>query len=82
MKRFGLIYDPGASSGIIGTDTVREYQQEVLGGAAIESKPTRAQFTGIDGRPTPGIGKAVLPLRIPAMRGTTFTGDMIGGSGS
>ncbi|CAK0846103.1 unnamed protein product [Prorocentrum cordatum] len=81
-KRFGLLYDPGASSGIIGTDTVREYQQEILGGAEIESRPTRAQFTGIDGKPTPGIGKAILPLRIPAMKDATFTGDMIGGMGS
>ncbi|CAK0817055.1 unnamed protein product, partial [Prorocentrum cordatum] len=81
-KRFGLLYDPGASSGIIGTDTVREYQQEILGGAEIESRPTRAQFTGIDGKPTPGIGKAIVPLRIPAMKDATFTGDMIGGMGS
>ena len=44
--------------------------------------PSSSRFTGIDGEPTPGIGKAIIPLVIPALAGSTFTADMIGGSGS
>ena len=82
QKRHGLLYDPGASSGIIGTDTLLDYVREVLGGADIHTLPSFNKFTGIDGEPTPGVGKAVVPLMIPALRDSTFTADMIGGSGS
>lgn len=82
VKRHGLLYDLGAPSGIIGTDTVREYQGDILNGASIMVMPAWSHFTGIDGKPTPGIGNVVVPLKMPAMRGATLTGDVIGGSGS
>lgn len=81
-KRHGLLYDPGASSGIIGTDTVRDYVNDVLDGQAVSVTPSEARFTGIDGEPTPGLGKALVPLRHPLLRGATFSADMIGGAGS
>ncbi len=84
VKRHGLLYDPGDSSGIIGTDAVREYVHDVLRpiGENIKTSPTNAQFTGIDGKPTPGIGKAIIPLKIPALGDASFTADMIGDNGS
>eukprot|EP00959_Pyramimonas_sp_CCMP1952_P180449 3773281-Pyramimonas_sp.AAC.1 len=56
-KRYGLLYDPGAASGIIGTDTVREYHRDIIPRMDMETRPTKSKFTGIDGKPTPGIGK-------------------------
>ena len=82
QRRHGLLFDPGAASGILGTDIVLDYNNEVLGGVAIDTLPSRNMFTGIDGKPTPGMGRAIIPLMIPALRGSTFTADMIGGSGS
>ena len=82
QRRHGLLFDPGAASGIIGTGTVLDYNNEVLGGATINTFPSRNKFTGIDGEPTPGMGRAIIPVVVPALRGSTFVADMIGGSGS
>ena len=82
QKRHGLLFDPGAASGIIGTDTVLDYKNDILGGQEITTMPSFSRFTGIDGEPTPGIGKAIIPLMIPALAGRIFTADMLGGSGS
>ena len=83
-KRHGLIVDPGAASGIIGTDTLLEYQQEVLHytNHKVAVRPSHAQFTGIDGCPTPGIGTAVIPLPKAPLQNASFTADLIGGPGS
>ena len=81
-KRHGLLHDLGAASGIIGTDTVREYQRDIISDTIIETRPATSKFAGIDGPPTPGIGKVVVPLQIPVLKGATFTGDVIGDLGS
>ena len=66
-RKRGLRYDPGASSGTIGTDTVREYKAECLGGINLETMPSNAEFAGIDGEATSGFGKVMMPLGIPAL---------------
>ena len=81
-KRHGLLYDPGAASGIIGTDTVRDYQRDIIADTIIETRPTKSKIAGIDGQPAPEIGKVVLPLKIPVLKGAAFAGDMIGDMGS
>ena len=51
----------------MGTDTTREYYKGVLEplGIDYDLMPTNAKLTGIDGVPTPGIGKSRVPLGIP-----------------
>ena len=83
-RRHGLIVDPGAASGIIGTDTLREYQDEVLSrhNKTVITRPSTSSFTGIDGKPTPGLGIAHIPLCHPLLPEAIFHADMIGGPGS
>ena len=80
----GLIIDPGAASGVIGTYTCGNYMREVLwpSGMDIEVTPSTGTFTGIDGEPQPGLGKARMPLGLPGLEDSSYTADLIGGNGS
>ena len=76
--------DPGAASGIIGTDTLREYQEDVLSKTSckVKLRPSTATFTSIDGKPTKGLGSAAIPLPKTALKNGVFVADLIGGAGS
>ena len=80
----GLIVDPGASAGIMGTETMREFVQKHLEATGLDYtlEPSTATFTGIDGKTDPGLGVANMPIGIPGCANVTFKADLIGDHGS
>ena len=82
--RHGLIVDPGAASALMGTETLRSFLQESvdLRRLPITIEPSNATFTGVDGRPEPGLGVVTVPLGIPGLPGCSFRTDLIGNEGS
>ena len=84
-ERFGLVIDPGAATGLTGTDTLRRYYEQVLvpkGYGSILVNPSSATFTGIDGQPEPGVGVAEIPLALVGAPDVVWNSDLMGGSGS
>ena len=78
-KRAGYIVDPGAASGIAGTDTIIEHNRSPT--AHYRVLPGGGNFSGINGTPTPGCGRleqSDVIGRLPV----TWSGDIIGSTGS
>ena len=56
-KRKGLTVDPGASAGLVGTDTKLDYDRaRVPHCDEYEVTNSNARFSGIDGEPVPSLG--------------------------
>ncbi|CAK0840390.1 unnamed protein product, partial [Prorocentrum cordatum] len=51
-------------------------------GQKLEVKSSSAKLSGIDGVPNPSLGLGKLPLNLDALPNSSFTMDMLGGSGS
>ena len=68
----------------MGVETLRLYIDECLKprSLTVRFEPTKAIFTGIDGRPEPGLAVCTFPLGVPGLQDTSFRTDLIGGSGS
>ncbi|CAE8710616.1 unnamed protein product, partial [Polarella glacialis] len=79
VKRHGLLIDPGAASGLIGTDTLKEYRDEILlpQGIDIICRPTTQNVSGISGKPEPALSRVTMPI-FPGIKSSTFTADVIG----
>ena len=81
-KRYGFIVDPGASSGLGGTDTIREYHESSIPYAdTFEVNDSAGNFSGISGDAQPSLGMLTQKAEIGRMN-VTWSGDMIGGLGS
>ena len=83
-KRRGLIIDPGAASGLIGSETLRDLIQSCVTPFGKEVKietDVSTPVSGIDGKSDRTLGRAVVPL-LTAGKQITFTGEIIGGDGS
>ena len=83
-KMFGMIVDPGAASAIMGTDTLREFVNEVLKpkGYSVKYRSTTSRFTGIGGRSDPGVAKASFNIGVPGLSSAELTVDLVGHGGS
>ena len=83
-RRHGLLVDPGASLGIIGSDTLREYISQVLEpkSKSIRLNPSGSTFSGISGGSESTKGCATIPITVPGMGDCTFAADIVGGKGS
>ncbi|CAE8728215.1 unnamed protein product, partial [Polarella glacialis] len=83
VKRHGLLIDPGAASGLIGSDTLKEYRDEILlpQGVDIICRPTTQNVSGISGKPEPALSRVTMPI-FPGIKSSTFTADVIGKQGS
>eukprot|EP00959_Pyramimonas_sp_CCMP1952_P116765 2440564-Pyramimonas_sp.AAC.1 len=81
----GLIIDPGAAGGLLGTKTLLEWKRDIYDerGLSYQLEPSNASFTGINGQPYPSRGSFLGPILVEGMeRGTTYRADLIGGPGS
>ena len=80
----GLVVDPGAASGLMGTDTMREYITDHLQytDMALSLFPSNNTFSGINGNDDPSIAVALVPLGVKGVDNIAFKTDLIGGSGS
>ncbi|CAE8674707.1 unnamed protein product, partial [Polarella glacialis] len=83
VKRHGLLIDPGAASGLIGSDTLKEFRDEILLplGVDIICRPTTQNVSGISGKPEPALSRVTMPI-FPGIKSSTFTADVIGKQGS
>ncbi|CAE8712610.1 unnamed protein product [Polarella glacialis] len=83
VKRHGLLIDPGAASGLIGSDTLKEFRDEILLplGFDIICRPTTQNVSGISGKPEPALSRVTMPI-FPGIKSSTFTADVIGKQGS
>ena len=85
-KRRGLIIDPGAASGLIGSETLRDSIATCVqpygksSDVAIDTKVT-SPVSGISGGSERTLGKVTIPL-VTAGLPISFTGEIIGGEGS
>ena len=63
---------------------MREYFDACLKpfGIGLEITKTRSIFTGVDGKPEPGLGLCRMKLTLLGEDDATWTTDLIGGSGS
>ena len=81
-KRYGFLIDEGASSGLAGTDTVREYHEAKVPCSDEHTiQDCEGHFTGINGEPVPGLGNLTQNALISNIK-VQWSGAMIGGEGS
>ena len=64
-ERHGLLIDPGAATGLIGSDTLKAYIDNVLKPLGRENDvvftSSTSLLTGIDGVPKPAVAKVTMP---------------------
>ena len=83
-KRRGLIIDPGAASGLIGCDTLKDLMEHCIkpyGKEISIDKSITSPVSGISGGSDRTLGQVTIPL-VTGGCPITFTGEVIGGDGS
>ena len=84
-KRRGLLIDPGAAAGLVGSETLRDIIEHCYPNAhreeAITWSDSDATITGISGQPDKALGRVHLQLPLKDMK-ATYTADVIGNAGS
>eukprot|EP00959_Pyramimonas_sp_CCMP1952_P311335 6515667-Pyramimonas_sp.AAC.1 len=83
--RHGLIVDPGAAEGLLGTETILKWNLNLdqPEGIPCDLRASQATFTGINGQADPSCGEFRGPVCVEGMQsGTTYQADLIGGSGA
>ena len=81
----GLLVDPGAASGLVGTDTLRELMQAVPPGfeEAIQWQPSSTQVTGISGQSDATLARISIPFEVDSVNAGSnvpaeYTADFVG----
>ena len=83
-KRRGLIIDPGAASGLIGCDTLKDLLEHCIrpyGKEISIDKSITSPVSGISGGSDRTLGQVTIPL-VTGGCPISFTGEVIGGDGS
>ena len=84
-KRRGLLVDPGAASGLIGSETLRDLMASCLDKDQSESvkwcHDKTNNVNGISGTAESTLGEVHLPVKMAGIAGT-FSADVLGGEGS
>ena len=84
-KRRGLLVDPGAASGLVGSETLRDLLEHCLPGDKGQEVRWRYDrsnsVSGISGTPEQTLGEISIPLKMSEMNGL-FSAEVIGGEGS
>eukprot|EP00439_Symbiodinium_sp_Y106_P033979 s1424_g4.t1 len=84
-KRRGLLVDPGAASGPVGSETLRDILESRVPGDKtdmVQWRHDRAHsVSGISGTPEATLGEVSIPLQLSGASGT-FSADVLGGEGS
>ena len=83
---FGLLLDPGASRGILGTDTLQAIITYVLEPhgktSSISWAPSSASFSGIAASIQRSIANGTLPIGLMGLPNSIFRADVLGGEAS
>ena len=82
----GLLVDPGASSGLVGTDTLKELMESGMIPHGREGEvswgPSTTTVTGISRQSDDTLAKVSLPFGVGEGVTASYTADLIGGAGS
>ena len=85
-KYYGLLVDPGASRGIIGTDTLAEIIEHILKPRRLEKHivwhQSNNKFTGITADPQKSLSLVKFPIGLIGIRNATYSADVLGGISS
>ena len=86
-RRRGLIIDPGAANGLIGTETLRDLLKNIDKAKQVNDtlvwKPKQSEVTGISGAADTTLGEVTLALpMIPGLESAHYKADVIGGDAS
>ena len=85
-KTYGLLIDPGASRGLIGTDTLADIITHILRPRRLEKfvkwNPSNNKFTGITADPQKSLSLVCFPIGLRGIKNATFTADVLGGISS
>ena len=85
-KRYGLLIDPGAASGLVGSDTLRELVDQCVKPAGRQGEMVIdhgkvVPVSGINGTTESTLGQVTVPL-VSGGHALTYTADVLGGEGS
>ena len=78
--RKGLLIDPGAASGLVGSETLRNLQPYMIENAQYEFDK-RTPVSGISGTSESTLGQVKMKLKV-AGQPITYMADVLGGDGS
>ena len=80
----GLLFGPGAASGLCGTETLREMMESIPQDNLhkITWGPSTTSVTGISGQSDSTLARVSLPIDINSNEPASYTADLIGGQGS
>ena len=86
-RRRGLIIDPGAANGLIGTETLRDLLNNIDKAKQVNDtlvwKPKQSEVTGVSGAADTTLGEVTLALpMIPGLESAHYKADVIGGEAS
>ncbi|CAK8991178.1 Uncharacterized protein SCF082_LOCUS2551 [Durusdinium trenchii] len=86
IKRRGLLVDPGAAAGLIGSETLRDLVEECLKPHGLQEQiqwtERRTSVTGISGKGDETLAEVSFQFSLEGDKTGTFTGDVLGGEGS
>ena len=86
-RRRGLIIDPGAANGLVGTETLRDLLQHIDKAKQVSEtivwRPRQAEVTGISGSADTTLGEITMPLpMLTGIKEANYKADVIGGEAS
>ncbi|CAK9111867.1 Retrovirus-related Pol polyprotein from transposon RE2 (Retro element 2) (AtRE2) [Includes: Protease RE2 [Durusdinium trenchii] len=86
IKRRGLLVDPGAAAGLIGSETLRDLICECLTPQGLQDqiqwRERTTSVTGISGKGDETMAEVSFRFALGPEKTGTFTGDVLGGDGS
>ena len=86
LMLYGLLIDPGAARGLIGSDTLRDIFEYVLKPFRmldrVRKRPSGNRFTGISPTPEHSLGLVKFPIGLKGIDKAFFECDVIGGMAS
>ena len=86
IKRRGLLVDPGAAAGLIGSETLRDLICECLTPQGLQDqiqwRERTTSVTGISGKGDETMAEVSFRFALGTEKTGTFTGDVLGGDGS
>jgi len=85
-RRPGLIIDPGAARGLIGTDSLKMLIDMALRPQRMHKyvrwKSSNDVFSGISAMAEKSLGKVTIPIGLAGLTNATYTADVVGGQAS
>ena len=86
VKRRGLLVDPGAAAGLIGSETLRDIMENCIKPQGLETGVERREkqtsVTGISGKGDQTMAEISFPFKLDSKQQARYSADVLGGEGS